>query len=129
MYMFGPRKKKNTAKTVDSVMHPYVSELDINEGAKKAAEMFSKSDVSQIIVKENDEPKWILDISKLTPTALRENSPLGNLQLSPAHIMHSGDPISMIIDSIKLLPAIVIDPAYPKKVKGIITVSDVSKAI
>ena len=116
-------------RPIDSIMNPNPPEIPSDNTAKQAAKLMVDRDASQIVVIENNEPKWILDISKITPDALKNDKPIMELPLFPVNTVQSGAEISTVLDSIKSFPFIVTEDKDKKKVKGIVTAQDVSKAL
>jgi CBS domain-containing protein len=110
-------------------MNPNVPEISSDKTTKEAAKLMVDRDCSQIVVTEDNEPKWILDISKITQDSLVKDKPIKQLPLSPVNTVQSGAEINTVLHSNQSFPLIVTEDKEKKKVKGIVTAEDVSKAL
>ena len=82
--------------------------------------------VNKVLVTENDKPKSILEISKITPEDIKNDKKISDLNLSPLFVVASGASLSDTFTLLKKYPAIVVQKG--NDISGIVTMTDYARS-
>jgi CBS domain-containing protein len=110
--------------SIDTIMTPLnkVQEVDMNASVKEAVRKMVVNNIMKILVKNEDDEKYVVEMSDINPDDVNTDKQVKELVLRPALVVQSGTPISTVLPDLQKNPLAIVKSGVSPV--GVVTLSD-----